>query len=52
MPQTVADALAAWNAAPAHIRMMGGQYVGPILAALSELAERVEKLEGGKNGKS
>lgn len=47
MPE-VNDALAAWEKAPAHIRMMAGQYVGPILAALVALAERVEKLEGGK----
>ncbi len=47
MPQSVADALAAWNRAPVHIRMMAGEYVGPILAALVAIADDVEKLKAG-----
>lgn len=42
------QAAAAWDAAPFHIKTMAGAYVVPILAALLELAERVEALEGGK----
>lgn len=49
----VDDALVAWNNAPAHIRMMAGAYVGPLLVALAAIADRIEKLEEGvKNGKS
>lgn len=47
----VKDALAAWEKAPMHIRMMAGEYVGPILAALGALADRVERLESQKGEK-
>lgn len=47
MPEVMEmDALEAWNKAPAHIKLMAGQYVGPILAELKALEDRVEKLEG------
>lgn len=46
----VQDALAAWNKAPAHVRALAGAYVGPMLAALVALAERIEKIEGGQHG--
>lgn len=49
MPEVKA-AQEAWNKAPAHVRVMGSAYVGPILAALEALALRVEALEGGKHG--
>lgn len=47
MEQSVSDALAAWERAPLHIRMMAGEYVGPILAALVAVAGEVEKLKAG-----
>jgi hypothetical protein len=50
MQQAIADALAAWQAAPAHVRMMAGAYVGPVLAALVAVGEEVEKLKGEKDG--
>lgn len=48
MEKAVGDALAAWEKAPPHIRIMAGAYVGPLLAALVAVAEEVEKLKGGK----
>lgn len=44
MPE-VDDALAAWNKAPAHVRMMAGAYVGPLLAAMVALSAKVEMIE-------
>jgi hypothetical protein len=45
MESAIADALAAWNKAPAHVKLMAGAYVGPLLAALVAIGERIEKLE-------
>lgn len=42
----VSDALEAWNKAPAHIRMMAGAYVGPLLVALVAVSSKVEKIDG------
>lgn len=50
MKQAIADALAAWESAPLHVRMMAGNYVGPVLAALVAVGEEVEALKGAKNG--
>lgn len=47
MSQEIADALEAWNRAPAHIKVLAGAYVGPLLAAVVAMDERVAKLEGG-----
>lgn len=47
MSNEVADAVDAWNGAPAHIRALAGAYVGPLLAAVVALEKRLEKLEGG-----
>lgn len=44
----VKQAIAAWAAAPSHVRVMAGAYVIPLLNALSQLAERVEALEQGR----
>jgi len=53
MQTAVDDALAAWNKAPAHVRMMAGAYVSPLLIALAAIANEVEALkEEVKNGKS
>lgn len=52
MQQAINDALSAWEAAPLHIRMMAGAYVGPLLAALVAVGEKVEKIEGVINGQS
>lgn len=41
----VAEAVAAWAKAPAHVRAMAGAYVGPLLAALQSLEGRVQVLE-------
>lgn len=41
----VAEAVAAWAKAPAHIRAMAGAYVGPLLAALQALEARVNDIE-------
>jgi hypothetical protein len=49
MKQLVADALAAWEAAPLHVRMMAGAYVVPVLAALVAVADEVEALKNGKS---
>lgn len=49
MQQAIDDALAAWESAPMHVRMMAGAYVGPVLAALEAVAEEVEKLKNGKS---
>lgn len=52
MGSELADALAAWNKAPLHIRAWAGDYVGPLLAALVAHEKRLEKLEEVSNGKS
>lgn len=52
MKQLIDDAMAAWEGAPMHVRAMAGAYVGPLLAALVAIGERVEALEMEvKNGK-
>lgn len=50
----VDDALTAWEAAPMHVRMVAGPYVGSLLAALVAVATRVEMIEREmlKNGQS
>lgn len=35
---TVTQAVIAWTHAPAHVRVLASQYVGPILDALSALS--------------
>jgi hypothetical protein len=45
MRAVVEDALAAWSEAPAHVRMMAGAYVGPLLAAIAAMADAIEALE-------
>jgi hypothetical protein len=49
MQLLIDDALAAWDNAPLHIRVMAGAYVGPLLAALVAIGERIEKLEEAQN---
>ena len=53
----VAEAAAAWNGAPLHIKAMAGAYVGPILAALQAMSQEMDALqaarccnEGGNRG--
>lgn len=50
MGSSVADALSAWEKAPAHVRMMAGAYVGPLLAALVETDSRVARVEAAIQG--
>lgn len=45
MGSSVDDALSAWEKAPAHVRMMAGAYVGPLLAALVESDSRIARCE-------
>lgn len=52
MQTAIDDALAAWNNAPAHVRMMVGAYVGPLLAALVAIGAEVEAMKGANHGES
>lgn len=49
MQTAINDALTAWEAAPLHIRMMAGAYVGPLLAALVAIGEKVNQIEDAQN---
>ncbi len=51
MQEHVDKAQAAWNRAPAHVKLMAGAYVEPLLAALVAMADEIstlkEKVENG-----
>lgn len=35
----------AWKQAPAHVKMMAGAYVGPLLTALDALGEELDEVQ-------
>lgn len=41
--EALQGALNAWEKAPAHVKVMAGAYVGPLLLALGALGEEVEE---------
>lgn len=50
MQTPVEKALAAWQAAPLHVKALAGDYVKPLLWALADLEKRVFTLEKKNDG--
>lgn len=48
MNEAVEKARKAWEQAPAHVRMMAGNYVDPLIIALLEMSAEINKLKEGK----
>ncbi|MQY50841.1 hypothetical protein [Rhodocyclus gracilis] len=46
--QCVQKAVAEWEKAPVHIRLVAAQYMEPVLAALVALNREVKELQHGK----
>lgn len=36
----------AWKKAPAHVRVMAGDYVGPLLEALKAIGDELDEVQG------
>ena len=45
--ERVAQMEAAWKAAPVHIKAMAGAYVGPLMAAIGQISNELEKVQHG-----
>lgn len=50
MKSAIEAAMAAWDALPLHKKMIAGDVVAPILAALADLQRQINELKGAKNG--